>query len=56
MPDAYDDNELAIVTAYTSYQWDCPHCGDVNSEDPDPQGEEVQCGSCGEYVYVEYTL
>ena len=38
------------VTAHeeTIFAWNCPKCGDYNSEDEDPQGQYVICEGCNE--------
>lgn len=49
-----DEEELEAV-AYAKYEWDCPECTAVNSEDHDPSGETVRCGDCGVDVRITET-
>jgi len=45
------DEELEAV-AYSRYEWDCPACQEVNTEDHDPSGETIECGDCGSPVRI----
>lgn len=40
------DEDLPQVTAYTRYEWDCAECGEPNTTEHDPAGEEVECVCC----------
>ena len=48
-------DDLPEVVAYAKYEWDC-ECGEVNTEDHDPQGESVECDSCDAKSNVRESL
>lgn len=49
-----DRNEDYEVVAHARYEWDCM-CGNVNDEDHDPSGEDVECVSCGDTYRITET-
>lgn len=49
------DKPQETVLAYTRYEWDCPWCSEVNTEESDPAGEVVECDGCSERTLVSET-
>lgn len=35
-------------------EWQCPNCGEDNSETAFPFGDPVKCGSCGKIFETEW--
>lgn len=46
-----DEDELEAV-AHARWEWDCPDCSEVNTEEHDPTGETVECADCGSPVRI----
>lgn len=49
------DEEMLEAVAHTRYEWDCPECQQVNTEESDPAGDTVQCSDCGIDVHITET-
>lgn len=43
------------AVAYTRWEWDCPECDEVNTEEHDPTGATVECADCGSPVLITET-
>ncbi|MFE6966927.1 hypothetical protein ACFVAJ_17585 [Agromyces sp. NPDC057679] len=41
-----DDDELEADFEGIWYRWRCPGCDNINEQENDPRGEEIECEVC----------
>lgn len=40
------------VIGYIKTEWDCPYCGEPNSDEGDKSHEDVTCTACGQHAHI----